>query len=107
MPKQKKKQGGVQFDKLPAHEIPSKSCKDFLTHVIANFYETNDLLSLVSKYVRYQEEGPMMFKQDLTQLMMQALATPTWVKETDKRGFLNWLDNRMHYGIKRQYWTST
>ena len=79
-----------------AREMPSEACKAFLIKCIVAFYESETTVSLDNKYVRYQEECPEKFKGDMRQKMLDALHVPNWYHETDKKGFLKFLKNRMH-----------
>lgn len=97
MPKEKKRKVGSAnlFEKFEAHEVPGDACKAFLIEFTVKFYEANDLRALESKYVRYQEEGIEKFKLEIKELMIQALKHPMWIAETEKRGFMWWMGNRV------------
>ena len=99
MPRDKKKQKVSEeaWPKLhPIHDVPSETCKNFLIELIVKFYEQNSIRTLESKYVRYRDEGPDKFKMEMTQLMMDALHSPDWFPETDKKGYLKFLESRVH-----------
>ena len=80
----------------PVRDIPSEDCKNFLIELIVRFYEENSAMALDSKYVRYRDEGPDKFRAEMTQRMMDALHTPRWHEETAKRGYMKFLDSRVH-----------
>ena len=99
MPKDKKKQKVSQaaMPKLHAiYDIPSENCKNFLIQFIVKFYEENTIRTLESKYVRYRDEGPDKFKMEMTQRMMNLLHVPEWIAETEKKGYLKFVDARAH-----------
>jgi hypothetical protein len=96
MPKGKTKQKAPSPKMHPTRDIPSDKCKDFLIDLIVKFYEDNTSRALESKYVRYDDEGPEKFKREMTQMMMDALHTPEWMAETDKVGYMKFLENRAH-----------
>lgn len=56
---------------------------------IVEFYESETTMSLQSKYVRYGEECPTKFKNDMWQRFMDAAAAPEWQPEKDKSGSTN------------------
>ena len=95
MPNNKKKQK-VADAPTSIHDIPSDICKNFIILLIVRFYEDNSIRALESKYVRYRDEGPDKFKMEMTQLMMDAHSAPEWYTETDKKGYLKFLDARAH-----------
>ena len=75
---------------------PSDACRKFIIQKIVNFYEAETIMSLESKYVRYQEECVDKFKADMKQLFLNVLNVPRWQEQMQKRGFLEWLDLRVH-----------
>ena len=77
-------------------DMPSDACKAFLIECIARFYEAESTMSLENKYLRYQEECPVKFKLDMTQRMLDALSVPRWYNQMEKRGFQQFLNNRVH-----------
>jgi len=76
MPRAKKVAKGKQV--VPniewARENPPDSCKDFMIKCIIEFYESKTMVSLDTKYVRYQEECIDKFKADMRQKMLDALS---------------------------------
>lgn len=99
MPKNKKKQKTDDFftPKLhPVNDFPTDECKNFVLELIVKFYEENSLRALESKFVRYREEGPDKFKMEMRKIIMDALSSPLWIAETEKRGYIRFLDNRVH-----------
>jgi hypothetical protein len=101
MPKDKKKQKVVDFGpKLhPIRDMPCESCKNFLIELTVKFYEENTLRALESKYVGYRDGGPEKFRRDMWQHMMDALQAPIWSTETEKRGFLKFVHDRVHNAL--------
>jgi len=82
-----------------ARENPSNVCKGFLIKCIMEFYESETTMSLDNKYVRYQEECLDKFKANMKEKMLDALNVLEWYHEIEKKGFLKFLENRVHNAL--------
>ena len=77
----------------------SRECKEFVVALIARFYELESTMSLELYYVEYAEEGISKFKSDIIQRLMNALHNDKYMEETQKNGYLKFMDNVLHDSI--------
>jgi hypothetical protein len=61
-----------------------------------DFYRSNTLMALESKFVRYKEHSVVKFQEDMTRNMLQALQDGLWYREMEKRDFTKWLEWRVN-----------
>lgn len=74
---------------------PSEAFKKMLIKLIVDFYESETTMSLQTKYVRYNEECPKKFKDDMWRQFMDAASVPEWQHKTEKSGFDRFLQSRL------------
>ena len=98
MPKGNKHKKGKGQDQSPfgLNDTPSEDCKKFLVQFMVRFYEENTIMALESKYVRYKEASVEKFQREMANDMLHALHNPRWIRETENRGFMKFLDQRVH-----------
>ena len=95
MPKNKKqKLGSLLPPKFKSCDKPSENCHEFVIQLIVKFYEDNTPKALESKYVKYGEQGLDKFKNEITQMIMNALHVTEWMEETHKPGYMKFLEDR-------------
>ena len=76
--------------------MPSEACKKFCQKFVVDFYRSNTLMALESKYVRYKEHSVEKFKEDMARDMLQALRDGIWYREMEKRDFTKWFEMRVN-----------
>jgi hypothetical protein len=98
MPKGKKHKIGRTTEQKSLEDsphMPSEACKKFLQQFTVDFYRSNTLMALESKFVRYKEQSVQKFNDDMARDMLQALRDGIWYREMEKRDFTKWLEWRV------------
>ena len=76
--------------------MPLEACKKFCQKFVVDFYRSNTLMALESKFVRYKEHSMDKFKEDMARDMLQALRDGILYQEMEKRDFTKWLEWRVN-----------